>query len=59
FWAKTYTSKYSLKVKMCGKFSQSLSCVDYLSPLSDEAERNILYEPNPTIRFYGSYMYQK
>ncbi|MDA8481360.1 SOS response-associated peptidase [Citrobacter sp. Awk 4] len=36
---------------MCGRFSQSMTREDYLALLSEEAERDIPYDPKPIGRF--------
>lgn len=36
---------------MCGRFSQSMTREDYLALLSEEAERDIPYDPEPIGRF--------
>ncbi|QRG80928.1 SOS response-associated peptidase [Citrobacter sp. R56] len=36
---------------MCGRFSQSMTREDYLTLLSEEAERDIPYDPEPIRRF--------
>lgn len=36
---------------MCGRFSQSMTREDYLVLLTEEAERDIHYDPEPIGRF--------
>ena len=39
---------------MCGRFSQSMTREDYLTLLTEEAERDIPYDPEPIGRFTTS-----
>ncbi|WP_343200254.1 hypothetical protein, partial [Stenotrophomonas sp. MY18] len=46
-----FKSDIWLEVSMCGRFAQAQTREEYLAYLSDEADRDIAYDPEPIGRY--------